>query len=107
MDYISSNFCRDAWVNGQQVQVALFGSEADAQNFTNFLAQQSISGVFYTVKDPGQYIPTQEEQSYKDANHGGDLEACIQDVMTWLNQEWTYDLAWNFCMTPLSQIQAE
>jgi serine/threonine protein kinase len=48
-----------------------------------------------------------EEVNYKDARHGGDLDACIQDVMTWQNQEWTYDLAHNFCLTPVSEIQSE
>jgi len=101
VDFIKSNFCGDAWVTSiegrQVVQVAQFGSEADAQSFADFLAQQGISDVFYPV----------EEESYKDANYSGNLETCIQDVMTWQNQEWTYDSAWTFCMTPLSEIQAE
>ncbi|WP_121969206.1 serine/threonine protein kinase [Leptolyngbya sp. BC1307] len=48
-----------------------------------------------------------EEQDYKDANYGGDLDVCIQDVTNWQNQEWTDDLAEGFCLTPLSEIQGE
>lgn len=51
--------------------------------------------------------PQTEDRLYKDAGYGGDLDACIQDVMTWRNQEWTHDSASSFCLTPLSQIQPE
>jgi len=48
-----------------------------------------------------------QEKLYKDAQYGGSLDDCIKDVMTWQNQEWTHDLAHNFCLTPLSEIQPE
>ena len=65
-DYIKSNFCKDAWVNNfegrEVVQVAEFGSEVDAQNFANFLAQQNVVNVFYAAKASSEPVPPAPQQ---------------------------------------------
>jgi serine/threonine protein kinase len=64
-DFIRSNFCGDAWVTSfegrQVVQVAQFGSEADAQSFVSFLEQSNIGSVFY--KAIGATPPESDSQT--------------------------------------------
>ena len=43
--------------------------------------------------------PQNQNQTYVDAKHGGNLDACIQEVSRWQGvQEWTYESAKEFCL---------
>lgn len=67
IDDIKSRFCKDAWVNTYEgrsvVQVAQFGSEADAQNFVSFLQQNNVSNVFHSARTTDNQTSSPEPSS--------------------------------------------
>jgi serine/threonine protein kinase len=87
-DYIRNNFCGDAWVKNyegrQVVQVAQFGSETDAQNFTNFLQQQNVGSVFYAARSLNSNQSAEQPAPNTDESNPTTVEENVTSVEIWL-----------------------